>query len=106
VWYGTVREKFGKSPIFQGSIYDDTYGPEFVDRVRQCDRAVVIQLGWVPLFVKEDRVALEPREGCYPGYVEGLKEKAESLVELRGHVFEHQARDPSWPGGHVIGGAA
>ena len=37
---------------------DDTCGPKFVDRIRQCDRAVVIQRGWVPLFVEEDGVAL------------------------------------------------
>ncbi len=59
-----------------------------------------------PFFVNEDGVALEPRGGCYPSYGEGLKEEVESLVKLRGHVFEHHARDPIWPGGLVIGGAA
>ncbi len=37
---------------------DDTCGLEFVDCIRQCDRAVVIQRGWVLLFVEEDGVAL------------------------------------------------
>ena len=85
---------------------DYTCGPEFVDHIRHCDKAVVIHRSWVPLFVKEDGVALEPRRGCYPGYGEGLKEEVECLMELLGHVFEHQAWGPVWPGGLVIGGAA
>ena len=37
---------------------DDTCGLEFVDSIRRYDRGVVIQRGWVPLFVEEDSVAL------------------------------------------------
>ena len=42
---------------------DDTCGPEFVDRIRQCDRVVIIQRGWVPFFLEEDGVSLWPRGG-------------------------------------------
>ena len=73
-------EDFSTLHVVDGQ-HEYACGSEFVERVGQGDWTEVVQCGGVLLFLEEDGVAVEPREGCDSCNAHGLEEEFEGLVK-------------------------